>query len=84
MGPSGHCHRSLSRTVGTCSANPDKKILAELGMYRSETCECSMCNGFSGDVYAVPFCHTRGLNVCHCMLVDNDILSEDKCTELLR
>lgn len=82
-GPAGHCHRSLGHTIGTCSAKPDLGILASVGFYSSKSCECSMCNGFSGKVFASPYCHTSGINTCHCMLVDNAIQSEDACVNLM-
>ena len=81
-GPGGHCHRDLGSTIGTCSAKPDLKILAAIGLYSSKSCECSMCSGFAGDVFAAPYCHTRGINTCHCMLVDNAIENEFDCLDM--
>ena len=82
-GPGGHCHRDLKSTIGTCSAKPDEKILATLGLYSSKSCECSMCSGYSGEVFAAPYCHTRGIpNSCRCMLVDNKIENEEDCLDV--
>ena len=81
-GPGGHCHRTLGATPSGCSSEPSEKILAATGQYKSKSCQCDMCNGFSGAMMAAPYCHTRGINVCHCMLVDNRIDSEKACIEM--
>lgn len=82
IGPGGHCHRTLGATLTGCSGKPDKKILASTGQYKSSSCQCDMCNGFSGSMMAAPYCHTNGLNRCHCMLVDNAIDNEKNCENL--
>ena len=82
-GPGGHCHRTLGATLTGCGAKPDEKILATTATYKSDTCQCDACSGFSGGMVAAPYCHSRGLiNTCHCMLVDNAIDNENSCLSL--
>ena len=82
-GPGGHCHRTLGATLTGCGAKPDEKILATTATYKSDTCQCDACSGFSGGMVAAPYCHSRGLiNTCHCMLVDNAIDNENACLSL--
>ena len=92
-GPEGACFRDkgLGKAALGCTGKPKK----DLDWYASEHCACQACgtaapftfqqNTMIGDVHDVrwtSFCHTRGLPVCLCGLVDMSIKDKNTCLDL--